>query len=87
MPMERTLNFETIVEKLERGEKFGLFEESNKCFFEDGSRASYELLWKAVRTVNGIEERALCKSLAEEFPYAFVGVHKHKHSRHNWKKH
>lgn len=84
--MERTLGHEAIVEKLRKGEKFGLFEDGEKCYFRDGARVSYQLLWKAIRTVNGIEEGMPCRSLAEECPDTFVGSHWYKHSRHDWKR-
>jgi hypothetical protein len=36
--MRRTLGHEEIVIRLQNGEKFGLFEDGEKCFFHDWKR-------------------------------------------------
>lgn len=77
---------EYVVEKLRAGEKFGLFDNHSKCYFQDGTRVHYQDLWKAIRIVNGIEEGKQCKRLADECPDNFVGMFAYKYEKHNWKK-
>ncbi len=77
-------NIDNVVSRLRSGIKFGIFGYEAHCYFQDGFRAGYNDLWKAVRIVNGIEGRP-CKRLAEEFPSAYVGSFAHKYTRHVWK--
>lgn len=83
--MRHILDLDYIVEKLKKREKFGLFDDGSKCYFQDGSRVHYQDLWKAIRVVNGIEDGRPCRRLPEECPDCFVGIFTYKFSKHNWK--
>lgn len=83
--MEKRELHNYIVEKLNGGMKFGMFDKGMKCYFEDGTHVSYNDLWKAVRDING-EEAGSGKTLSQLCPETYVGAHTYKHNRHNWKK-
>jgi hypothetical protein len=83
--MEQQERYSEIIEKLNRGMKFGLFESGMKCYFQDGTHISYNDLWRAIRLQNNVEN-AEKKSLAQICPDTYVGTHSYKHSRHNWNK-
>ncbi|GAA4468501.1 hypothetical protein GCM10023093_26210 [Nemorincola caseinilytica] len=80
-----TEDIEYIIGKLKNKEKFGLFDDGSKCYFQDGTRIHYTDLWRAIRVVNGIGESRPCKRLPEECPQSFVGIFSYKYSKHNWK--
>ena len=76
--------YQTIIDKLDSGMKFGLFEKGMKCYFEDGTHIGYNELWKAIRLAKDLSERAN-KSLQQLYPDSYVGSHRYKHTRHKWK--
>jgi len=75
--------YNDIIDRLNNGMKFGLFENGKRCYFQDGMHISYNDLWKAIRLWNenrNIEKR----SLAQICPNSYVGNHPYKHTRHIW---
>ncbi len=74
-----------IVEKLKNGELFGLFEDGQRCYFQDGQKVNYTDLWKALRIVHNITGGST-KTLDELCPETFVGSYTYKASRHTWKR-
>ncbi len=83
--MAQEEKYSEIVEKLNRGMKFGLFEKGMKCYFQDGTHIGYNELWKAIKLQQNLETTGH-KSLAQLCPDTYVGSYTYKHSRHNWKK-
>jgi len=81
--MENNNRIESIIEKLNRGLLFGLFEDGNKCYFQDGVRESYTDLWIAVRRLYGLPARHN-RTLAEICKETFVGNYSYKASKHKW---
>lgn len=71
-----------IADKLNNREKFGLFEEGNKCYFEDGTRVRYDELWGAIKIIHPTKDQSA--SLKKLFPDTFIGVFDYKFSRHLW---
>ncbi len=82
--MEDTTKLEAIIEKLNKGMHFGLFDDGNKCYFQDGEHVSYTDLWKSLHMVHKLDHHH--KTLPEICPDTFVGAFKYKFSRHKWKK-
>ena len=82
--MEDNLEVAEIVDKLRKGEKFGIFDRNAKVYFSDGRRYNYQSLWKAIRIVNNLGEMTPCKTLAEECPETYVGTYTYKYSKHSW---
>ncbi len=74
-----------IVDKLNRGMKFGIFERSMKCYFQDGSEVNYNDLWKAIRIQKNLESTGN-KTLGQLCPDNYVGSFNYKHSQHKWNK-
>ena len=62
---------------------FGLFENGDKCYFQDGERVSYTELWMAIREYYNLPVRHH-NTLAEVCKELFVGNHRYKFSRHKW---
>lgn len=83
--MEIEEKYKELIDKLNRGEKFGVFERSMNCFFQDGTQVSYKDLWKAVKLKHNIES-AGTMSLAQLCPDNYVGSYSYKHTKHDWKK-
>lgn len=75
-----------IIEKLNQGIPFGLFEEGQKCYFRDGESVHYSDLWKAVRIMHNLGDGPHNKTLFSLFPESFEGVFEKKFSRHIWRK-
>ena len=84
--MEGQEKYQRIVEKLQNGMSFGLFENGSKCYFEDGEKVGYHDLWKALRIVHELPDGAHHKTLPGLCPDTFVGTFMCKFSKHNWKK-
>lgn len=84
--METQDNHQRIVDKLKQGMKFGLFEDGNKCYFQNGEKVSYTDLWRALREVHELENGTSHKTIPELCPDTFVGIFPYKFSKHNWKK-
>ncbi len=82
--MEDNLEVAEIINKLRKGEKFGIFDRNAKVYFSDGRKYNYQSLWKAIRVVNNLGEMTPCKTLAEECPETYVGTYTYKFSNHNW---
>ena len=82
--MENKINYEYIIGKLDKGIKFGLFEDGARCYFRDGEQVSYTALWKAIRTIYNLPD---ChhKTLTQLCPDTFAGTFTHKYAKHNWK--
>ncbi len=64
---------------------FGLFDDGNKCYFQDGERVSYTKLWMAIREYYNLPIRHN-RTLAEVCQDLFVGTHSYKYSQHKWER-
>jgi len=73
-----------IISKLTNGEHFGIFDDGQKCYFQDGTKVNYSDLWNAAREIHQLP-LPHHKSLGELFPEIFEGSHKYSYSRHKWK--
>jgi len=73
-----------IIEKLNKGVKFGLFDTNSKCCFRDGEQYSYTDLWAAVKIMFKLEP-GHSKTLPQLLPGVYVGSFSHKASKHKWK--
>ena len=80
------MNIQSIIDKLNKGVKFGLFENGKKCYFQDGERVSYTDLWEALREVHLVENRSSHKTIHELCPDTYEGVFPYRYSSHNWNK-
>jgi len=78
------LELDNVISKINNGEKFGLFDNGERCYFRDGSKVSYTLLWRAVKITKQIEDGQPCGSLRQLYPELFVGSHNYRYSRHDW---
>ncbi len=83
--MDDKVKYKVIIEKLDSGMKFGLFDKGMKCYFEDGTHIGYSDLWKAMRIAKDLPPDT-SQTIQELFPDSFVGSHKYKHTQFNWKK-
>jgi hypothetical protein len=81
--MEETIQLQSIIEKLKKGMLFGLFENGDKCYFQDGVRVSYTELWIAIRKYYNLPIRHN-NTLTEVCKELFVGNHSYKFSQHKW---
>ena len=82
--MEQMEKYNEIVERLNKGMKFGLFEDGMKCYFQDGTLIRYNDLWRAVKLHLNIESTT--RPLSQLYPDTYVGTHTYKYSKHGWKK-
>ena len=82
--MSSHLRYQKIIDKLNKGIQFGLFEDGDKCYFLDGEKISYTALWKALRAKHNLPD---CHhySLSQLCPDNFIGTFNYKFSRHKWK--
>lgn len=83
--MENEEKYKQIAIKLCNGMAFGLFEDGQKCYFQDGEKVSYTDLWKALRVLYR-EDEIHHKTLPEICPDLFAGTFAYKFSKHKWKK-
>ena len=81
--MEETNQLQSIIEKLKKGMLFGLFENGDKCYFQDGERVSYTELWVAIRKYYNLPLRHN-RNLAQVCKDLFVGSYTYKYSQHKW---
>ena len=72
---------QTIVEKLQNGEKFGLYDDGNSCYFDDGTKVHYADLWEALRIIHDLHANH-SKTLADLCPDSFRGTFEHKFRKH-----
>jgi hypothetical protein len=73
------------IEKIRRGMEFGLFGEEANCYFEDGKKVTYEMLWEAIRFVYTLDIDHH-KTLYDVCTYSFIGKTKRRYSKRQWKK-
>ncbi|MBE2289575.1 MAG: hypothetical protein IAE95_08480 [Chitinophagaceae bacterium] len=84
MQSQHEEKYREIIERLDRGMKFGLFENGNKCYFQDGLQIAYTDLWQAIKLrFNSADVSKM--PLSQICPDAYVGAHTYKFSRHNWR--
>ena len=81
--MEDSTKYQKIIEKISNGLKFGLFEDGNKCYFQDGEQVSYNDLWKALRMKYELDGSHK-KTIPQLCPESFIGVVPHKFSKIRW---
>ena len=79
--MAEATQYDHIIEKLSQGIEFGLYEDGQKCYFEDGECIHYRDLWKAVRIMFDLGDGPHGKTLYGLFPDSFRGVHERKFNR------
>jgi hypothetical protein len=82
--MEQMEQYHEIVERLNKGMKFGLFENGMKCYFQDGTQIKYNELWRAIKIQMNLESAN--KPLSQLCPDTYVGTYSYKYSKHDWKK-
>ncbi len=72
-----TERLEMIIYKLSQGVRFGLYENGDSCYFEDGKKVNYGELWTAIRIIKklGPVHR---KTLFELYPDLFMGTFPYK---------
>ena len=51
---DRTISLSAVSENLKNGMKFGLFGQKGDCYFEDGTKATYKTLWKAIGKIHNL---------------------------------
>ena len=75
-----------IINKLKGGVKFGLYDGGKSCYFEDGTRVDYKVLWEAIRSIHNLE-KAHNKTIFELCPDTYLGIFPYKFRKVNrWKK-
>ena len=78
--MERKTKNQVIIDKINDGIKFGLYEGGKVCFFDDGTHVSYSELWTVLRIMNNLEIGHK-RTLFELCPETYRGVFPFKFSR------
>ena len=71
-----------IINKLNNGEKFALYENGNSCYFADGTKVHYKELWSALRQIHNLESHH-SKNLFELCPGNFTGIYAGKFNKMN----
>ena len=76
--MEATEAQQIIIEKLNNGGQFGLYEGGTSCYFDDGTKVHYRDLWAALRIIHNLDTNHH-KTLSELCP-GFKGTFSNKFS-------
>ena len=84
--METDPKIQAIVDKLKEGMPFGLFDEGQKCYFEDGERVSYSDLWAAVKLLCNVQPSEPTRTLHELVPDIYEGFFMYGYHKHKWTK-
>ncbi len=74
-----------VIDKLLAGKRFGLFGASIDCYFEDGTRVSYNDLWKALKKIHNLEPGHQQK-LQDLCPDTYAGTYSYNYFWHRWKR-
>ncbi len=82
--MEDQTKYQHIIDKLNKGIRFGLFDDGSRCYFSDGEQVSYTTLWKALRSIHNLPV-GHHRTISQLCPNTFAGTFTHDYSRHNWK--
>jgi hypothetical protein len=75
-----TSRIEVIINHLDKGVRFGLYDGGNSCYFEDGKKVNYHELWTAIRILNKLEAGHR-RTLYNLYPDLFMGTFPYKFSK------
>jgi len=82
--MDDFSKYNYVVDKLKNRMPFGLFEQNQTCYFQDGDKVRYSHLWIALKILFGEEIRH--KRLREICPDMFEGSFPYAFAKHSWKR-
>jgi hypothetical protein len=74
---------EMIILKLSKGVRFGLYDNGETCYFEDGKKVNYNELWAAIRIIKKLSPGHR-KTLFDLYPDLFMGTFSYKFSKYRF---
>ena len=83
--METSQKVTNIINRLNKGMKFGMYNGGKDCYFEDGTKVEYKDLWDSLRVMHNLTG-VHNKTLFELCPETYMGIIPYKFTKFIWHK-